>query len=220
MAQFIIIPFGYEELPYPQKDRTIPICIPTVGPDGRPVPEVWLDQGIAPVHVQLVAMAKCLLGDAWQASELAEATIYRLIRRHGADVGAAPSRQVLREAAWVAKDLRYGSRAERRRRSSEVSLAEVGDALVDPIDYSTFYEFNFLVDGVQSRLHRGATRELKETLRLLRHGHTWEEIADRLRSSSQEMLRRRFQMALAGVIEGSMGDAQSTSASARAMRSV
>ena len=197
MGQVIIIPFGYEDLPFHQRDRIVPICVPVLDPRGCEVPAVWFERGIAPVHEQLVAVAEHWLGDPWMVSELAESTVYKLFRRYGQDAGEYPWRRVLREAVWVAKDLHAGgSRAERIHRTAEVSFTELTDTLLDPIDYAELYEHKQFVDALKLALEGEGRLVLNEVLHLVRLGYAWDEIAGRFDFGSAEIFKRRFYRAL------------------------
>ena len=193
MSRVVIIPFDYEELPSPKREQVIPICIPLIDPRGHEVPRIWFEAGVAPIHQRLVSLAEWQLGDAWRVSELAEATIHALFARHGADAGEWPWRRVLREAAWVAKDLHAGgTRADRNRRAAEVSFDEIDTALLDPINYGDLYERGILIDSLKRKLEREGRAELSGVLILLQQGYTWPEIAGLFGYSSEDVLKRRF----------------------------
>jgi hypothetical protein len=124
-----------------------------------------------------------------------EATLNILFERHGTDLGRCPWRRVLREAVWVALDLQAGgSRAERNRRSREVSIEGRGmeDAIIDPTDYTEQFERDLLLDAVERKLAEVGRVDMKEVWGLVRLGHTWPEIAEHFGFASDEVLKRRF----------------------------
>jgi len=193
MEQLVIIPFGYEQLPDQEQNQLVPICIPRIDPRGFPIPMEWFEKGVAPVHAYLVRTARWRLRDPWRASELAEATIFNLFRRHGDDTGSHPARRVVREAAWVAKDLAAGGRrAERNQRLRQRSISGSEHRLVDPADRPGLYQRELFLETVEARLGRKGPAEMVETLALVRLGHDWPEIARRLGFPSQRALRQRF----------------------------
>src|SRR5215831_12631730 len=123
MGQFVTIPFDYDDLPSEEQHRVVPICVSVLDRRQYPIPREWFEQGVAPVHGHLVNIARWHLGDPWCVSQVVEATLNLLFERYGTDLGRCPWRRVLREAVWVAKDLQAGgSRADRNRRSREVSI--------------------------------------------------------------------------------------------------
>jgi hypothetical protein len=193
VGQVFIIPLDYETIPWPQRSNVIPICVPAVDPRGLPIPLAWLERGVAPVYKQILKLATFTLGDPWCASEIAEVAVNRLFERHGEELGNYPWRQVLREAAWIAKDLvAGGTRADRNRRALEISLENLEGALIDPTDYADTYHREMLLDSVERNLESRGMIEMTEIFCLVRLGHTWKEIADHFGEASEEVLKRRF----------------------------
>ena len=209
---FVIIPSDYDLLPAEERGRTVPICVPTHDPDGIPIPAVWFEEGVSPVWAQLVKIAEWVLGDPWCVSELVERIVCSLARRHGGDVGFRPSRRVLREALWVARDLRAGgSRAERRHRHFEVRLDDIQDTLPDPVDYSERYDRELFLKTLGREMELQGDARYRQVAALLMAGLTWREVADELGFVSSGALRQRYYRAArraADVVRTKVSDAE------------
>ena len=99
----------------------------------------------------------------------------------------------MREASWIALDIRAGgTRAERNRRAREVGMEGLEETIVDPINYVERFHRDLLLDSVERKLERDGQIEMNEVFGLVRLGHTWAEIADHFRLGSDEVLKRRF----------------------------
>jgi len=193
VGQFVTIPFDYDDLPLEERIRIIPIIVSALDGRAYPIPWDWFEKGVAPVHGHLVSIARWHLGDPWCVSQLVELTLSILFARHGTSVGRCPWRRVLREAIWVAKDLKAGgTRAHRNRRAREVSIQGLENAVIDPTDYANRYHRDMLLDALERKLAETGRVEMKEVCGLVRLGHTWPEIAEHFGFASTEVLKRRF----------------------------
>ena len=176
----VIIPFNYEQLPEPQRQVIVPICIASVDRHGNPIAPVWLAKGVVPIQDQLRNIARFTLGDVQRVSELVEITVHKLWERHGEDAGIWPWRRVLVRAAWEARDLAAGN--SRWHITHTVSLAVdllagdlCGKCAADPTRYDEIYHNRLLLDGVERRIeedgrHEGSTGGLPDVARRLHLG--------------------------------------------------
>lgn len=57
----VIIPFNYEQLPEPQRQVVVPICIASVDRHGKPIAPIWFAKGVVPVQDQLRNIARFTL---------------------------------------------------------------------------------------------------------------------------------------------------------------
>jgi len=143
---------------------------------------VWFEQGVAPIHDELIGLAHYGAGDPWLASELTETSVHKLWRRHGSNAGETPWRRVWRQAFWEAKDMVAGDwRARRFRvisRTLEQLDREFPDKTVDPTDYKTLFHQRLLIDSIERELREDGLDEMAEIIDLLMRGHTWVEIGE------------------------------------------
>jgi DNA-directed RNA polymerase specialized sigma24 family protein len=157
----------------------------------------WFSCGVAPVRIQLVALAYRVLGDPWCASELAETTVHRLWARYGESVGRYPSRRVLKKAMWVAEELKSGDWRRMKYPSLYLALDSLDEkmreqALADPNEYPERLERQLMLDSIDDHLRQKGPTEIRAMYRLIRRGYSWQEIADELGVANSEVVKRRF----------------------------
>jgi len=179
---FVIIPFNYALLPEPSRKAMVPICIQSTDRHGNEIAPVWFEQGVAPIHDELINLAYYGAGDPWLASELTETSVHKLWRRHGTNAGETPWRRVWRQAFWEAKDMAAGDwRARRFRvisRTLEQLDREFPEKTVDPTDYATLFHQRLLIDSIERELREDGLDEMAEIADLVMRGHTWVEIGE------------------------------------------
>lgn len=193
----VIIPFDYEQLPDAQRNSIVPICIASADRHGNPIARVWFEEGVAPVQDQLRGIARYKLGDVRRVSELAEVTVHRLWEQHGADAGFLPWRRVLTRAVWEAREMAVGGSKWRMKHTVPVALTSLdqdcfGTSMTDPNRYEEIYERDLLIALIERRIERDHRAEIREVLKMLRLGYTWDEIATRLHVPNPETLKKRF----------------------------
>jgi len=197
MARVVVIPQNYEELSPTQRKAIIPICIAAFDRHGRPIPSEWFSKGVAPVRAQLVNIARYMLGDPWCVSELAEVTVHRLWEKHRTVVRPWPARLVLKKAMWVAEEMKHGGWRQTRHHKLDLSLDALDDkirdkALVDPTNYAELFERQIVLDRFEDRLQIEGRTEIRAVYQLVRHGYTWQEVADHVGAADLECVKRRF----------------------------
>jgi DNA-directed RNA polymerase specialized sigma24 family protein len=195
-SRFVIIPFDYERLAEPDRGATVPICIQSMDRQGNAIAPVWFEQGVAPIHNELINLASYQLGDAWRASELTEICVHKLWRHHGAEAGTTPWRRVWRQAFWEAKDMAAGDWRARRYRLIYRTLEELDrefpDKTVDPTDYRQLYEDRVLVEQIENDLRVEGLDGMVCILELLMRGDTWVEIGEPEKRRFYRMRRKKF----------------------------
>ena len=197
MACIVVIPQNYEELSPTQRKAIIPICIAAFDRHGRAIPWEWFSKGVAPVRAQLVNIARYMLGDPWCVSELAEATVHRLWEKHRTVVRPWPARLVLKKAMWVAEEIKTGGWRQMRYQHLDIPLdaldLKIRDkTLVDPTNYAELFERQILLDWIEDHLLIEGRTEIRTVYHLIRHGHTWQEVAEHVEAANFECVKRRF----------------------------
>src|SRR5207244_8220269 len=109
------IPSDYEE------SGVIPICIRKIDDLGRPVYEGWIN-AVRPIADPLRALARRVIGNIWQVSELADGSVHALSAKHQDRLGTEPSYQIYAHAKRLARDIAVGGR--RARTALDVDLKE------------------------------------------------------------------------------------------------
>jgi hypothetical protein len=193
----IIIPFDYEELAEAQRKKIVPICIASADRHGNPIASIWFEQGVAPVQNELRDLACYRLRDVHRVSELAEITVHKLWEMHGEDAGACPWRRVWVRAIWEARDMAAGESRWFLRRTVPLALVSLeqdlyGNALTDPTHYDDVIARKLLVELVERRIENDHHEDFREAFKMLRQGHTWDEIAIRLHEARPIALKKRF----------------------------
>jgi hypothetical protein len=197
MRSVVIIPENYEELPPVQRGLVIPICIRAFDKHGCLIALEWFSLGVAPVHRELVSIAKYTLGDAWCASELAETTVHRLWARHGDSVGRYPARRVLKKAVWIAQELKSGDWRKMKYPHLYLALDSFDEkirdqALADPVEHAERLEQQIMLDSIEDQLQREGRADLRTVYQLLRRGYSWQEVANSMGVANREIVKRRF----------------------------
>jgi len=196
MGLFVVIPKDYDDLPEAVRKQTVPICIAAYDRHGQAINPDWFSLGVAPVRLQLVNIARFTLGDAWCASQLTEESVHRLWARYGNSLGCSPSRRVLKKALSLGVELNVGD--WRKRKHPKLYLALDGldekirdQTLADPRKYPELFEQQIMLNAVEERLDGQGRVQLRLVYQMLRRGHNWPEIAERL-GDQPERVKRRF----------------------------
>jgi hypothetical protein len=191
--QVVTIPFDYEERSPSEQARVVPICIKSTDEEDNPIDWGWFEAASC-VQDPLRALAKSVLNDIWRASEITEAAIHNLWRKHGHRLGREPSRRVYAAAKWEARDRKAGSWQTRRRvlRAFD-DLEEVvrKRVLVDPSNYGHVYDNELYFKELGEQLEAEGLDDVSEMLKLIRTGCTWDEIGRRL-GKEPDTARIRF----------------------------
>src|SRR5579871_1211006 len=196
MGLFVVIPQDYDDLPEPIRKQTIPICIAAHDRHGQAINPDWFSRGVVPVQQQLVNVARFTLGDPWCASELTEESVHRLWARYGDSLGCSPSRRVLKKALSLGAELNVGDWRRRKHPRLYLALDALDEkirerALADPKKYPEVFEQQIMLDQVEDRLDGEGRVQIRLVYQMLRQGHKWPEIAERL-GEERERLKRRF----------------------------
>jgi hypothetical protein len=176
--QIVTIPFDYEELSPSEQAGIIPICIRSADDEGNPIAWGWFE-AVARVQDPLRALARSWLQDVWRVSEITEAAVLSLWRKHGPDLGRSPSRRVYVAARWQAQDKKFETWQSRRRVLLALDdLEEIvrQRVLIDPANYGRVYEDDLYFKELSARLESEGLEHVSHTLKLLRDGCTWDEI--------------------------------------------
>jgi hypothetical protein len=198
---FVTIPFEYEDLPAPRQAAIIPICIQRTDRDGSPIAWGWFDAA-ARVQQRLRSLARYVLEDECQVSELAESALHSLWYKHGSDFGRSPGRRLYTQARWQAQDLKAGGRNTRRGvllALDDVDQAVRDSLMADPADYSQMYQRKLDLDAVTERLVNEGCEDASRILDLLLDGCTWQEVGDRL-GKNADAARVQFRRSTARVL--------------------
>jgi hypothetical protein len=210
MAFLVVIPQNYEQLPHVERKEIIPICIAAFDQHGRPIPSEWFSKGVAPVRPHLVNIARYMLGDPWCVSELAEVTVHRLWEKHRTIVGPWPARLVLKKAMWVAEEMKNGDWRQVRYPKQNLALdamdSKIRDkTLVDPTNYAELFERQIILNRLEDRLQIEGCTEIRTVYQLVRHGHTWQEVAEHVGAANYECVKRRFYRWIEKAANGHVG---------------
>ena len=186
----VTIPFGYDS----DRDGVVPICLPAVDDDGRPIAWGWFE-AVARVQNPLRNLSRIALGDEWRVSELTETALKIVWRVHREDYGDSPSSRVYKQAQWSARDLQVGG-SERDRRGLNIALEDLDEALkgrilVDPCDYGRRYHEEIDLATLGALFRSRGLDDIDEMLRHARDGCTWKEIGSRM-NCDPDVAQRRF----------------------------
>jgi hypothetical protein len=197
MELVVVIPQDYEKLPEALRKRTVPICIAAYDHNGQQIAPEWFWRGVAPVHKQLVRMARFMLGDPWCVSELAESVVHKLWARYGSALGMAPQRRVLKKAMREAREISIGDWRMRKRPQFYLALATLDEkvrerVLADPRQWPALFERELLLDAFEERLGQEGRAQMQQAFQLLRQGHNWDTIATRVGEKNPDNLKHRF----------------------------
>lgn len=191
--QLVTIPFGYEGLSPSQQAEIVPICIKSTDEQGRPIDWGWFE-ATARVHKQLLGLARVFLDDVWRASEITEAAVHALWRKHEHELGFDPSARVYKTAKWEALDRRAGCWQSRRGfLQSFEDMEEVlrTRVLVDPEDYRRAYEQELYFKGLCEELESAGRADVSRMVKLILDGCTWDDIGRQL-GEQPDAARMRF----------------------------
>lgn len=193
----VIIPFDYEQLPEAQRNSIIPICIAAADHQGNLIARIWFEQGVAPVQEQLRGIARYKLGDVHRVSELAEATVHKLWKRHGENAGILPWHRVLTWAVWEAREMAMGGSNWRMKHTVPLALTMLdqecfGSSMTDPNRYEEIYEQDLLFELIERRTEEEHRPEIRQIFKLWREGYEWDEIATRLGVPNPQTLKKQF----------------------------
>jgi hypothetical protein len=190
MKSVVNIPFGYD----PDRDRILPICLPTRDDDERPIAWGWFE-AVARIESPLRSLSTRILGDERHVSELTETALKVIWKKHGEDYGRSPSGRIYKQAQWSARDLKAGGN-ERDRRGLNVPLEELHEALrskllIDSCDYELRYNQEMDLARLGELFRSQGLDDVEEMLRHTRDGCTWKEIGERMNCDSN-VAQRRF----------------------------
>lgn len=176
--QVVTIPFNYEELSPSEQAGIVPICIRSADDEGNPIDWGWFE-ATARVQDPLRTLARSWLHDVWRVSEITEAAVQSLWRKHGHSLGRSPSRRVYVAARWQAQDKKFETWQSRR--GVLLALDDLEQVvrqrvLIDPADYGRVYEDDLYFKELSARLESEGLEHVSQTLKLLRDGCTWDEI--------------------------------------------
>lgn len=195
-SNFVIIPFDYGRLPEPDRKAVVPICIQSTDRHGKSIAPVWFEQGVAPIYKELVDLAFYKLGDSWRASELAEISVHKLWKQHGADAGDTPWRRVWRQAFWDAKDMAAGDwRARRYRliyRTLEQLDREFPDKTVDPTNFKQLFDDRLQIEQIENELREDGLQVMADVLESLMRGDSWVQIGEPKKRRFYRLRRKKF----------------------------
>ena len=143
----VVIPSNYAE------EDVIPICIRAIDDEGRPVYRGWIE-AVRPIADTLRGLARRVIGNVHQVSELADGSVHALSAKYGERLGRSPSMQVYVHAKYLAQDLAVGGHRARIGRDVELT-----DAMLETLPYQDNFE--------KAYEDREFLERLKEQLRLL-----------------------------------------------------
>jgi len=100
-------------------------------------------------------------------------------------------------AIWEARDMAAGESRWFLRRTVPLALVSLeqdlyGNALTDPTHYDDVIARKLLVELVERRIENDHHEDFREAFKMLRQGHTWDEIAIRLHEARPIALKKRF----------------------------
>src|SRR2546427_10279167 len=94
----VVIPSNYAE------EGVVPICIRTIDDQGRPVYRGWIE-AVRPIADTLRGLARNVIGNVHQVSELADGSVHPLSAKYGGELTRSPSMQIFVYAKYLARDL-------------------------------------------------------------------------------------------------------------------
>jgi hypothetical protein len=150
----IVIPSNYAE------EGVIPICVRAIDDQGRPVHRGWID-AVCPVADALRTLARRVIGNIHQVSELADGSVHALSAKYGQQLGRSPSMQVYVHARYLAQDLAVGRHRARMAREVELTRSMLAVLRYEP-DFDKAYEAREFIERLKEQLLlQGKTDELK-----------------------------------------------------------
>jgi hypothetical protein len=150
----VVIPSNYAE------EGVIPICIRAIDDQGRRVHRGWID-AVFPIADALRTLARRVIGNIYQVSELADGSVHALSAKYGEQLGRSPSMQVYVHAKYLAKDLAVGGHRVRINREVELTRSMLEVLTYEP-DFEKVYEDREFLERLKEQLLlQGKTDELK-----------------------------------------------------------
>ena len=189
----VTIPFDYEELSPAQQATIVPICIKSTDAEGAAIDWGWFE-ATARVQDPLRALARSWLKDVWRVSEITEAAVHLLWKKHRHRLGLSPSKRVFAAAKWEAQDRRAGTWQSRRRillGLDDLEAVVRERLLADSENYGRVYENELYFKQLAERLEAEGLEDVSEMLKLMRDGCTWDEIGQKMRTKP-DAARIRF----------------------------
>ncbi len=183
--QVVTIPFDYQELAPAQQAAIVPICIKATDDEGAAIDWGWFE-ATARVQDPLRALARSWLDDVWRVSEITEAAVHSLWKKHRHRLGLCPSKRVFAAAKWQARDRRSGTWHNRRGILLGLDDLEVvvrERVLADPQNYGRVYDNELYFKELAERLEAEGRSDVSEILKLLRDGCTWDEVGRKMRKA-------------------------------------
>jgi len=181
--QVVTIPFDFPELSPAQQAAIVPICINSTDEEGAAIDWGWFE-ATARIQDPLRALARSWLDDVWRVSEITEAAVHSLWKKHRHRLGRCPSKRVFAAAKWEAKDRRAGTWQSRRRVLLGLDDLEAvirDRVLADPQNYGRVYDNELYFKELGERLDAEGHGEVSEILKLIRDGCTWDEVGTKMR---------------------------------------
>jgi hypothetical protein len=187
----VLIPSNYAE------EGVIPICVRTIDDQGRLVYRGWIE-AVRPIADTLRGLARRVIGNIYQVSELADGSVHALSAKYGEKLGRSPSMQIYVHAKYLAQDIAVGG--HRIRMGREVKLTETMLALL-PAQHDfakAFEDLEFLERLKETLAMLGKTDELKMlNLYLTDADHKIAEaFGVRRNSRARNLLSQRFRRAV------------------------
>jgi len=170
----VTIPFDYEELD--DHSEIVPICIEDTDRNGRLINHGWFE-AVVPISDRLRNLARWVVGEVWQVSELTQESLHSQWYRHGDDLGRNPSARIYAHAKWKAKDLRAGGRNVRR--GVEVELLDsIRAKLQATEDVQSQVEIWEIIERLDKHFQALGVDHVRKMMHMWLSGWTWDEIAE------------------------------------------
>ena len=191
----IIIPAHYEQLPESRRRQIVPIYIEANDRYGNLIYPPWFELGVVPIHLELIALAKRLLGDKWMASDIVQAAVHKLWYQHGTNIGEKPHCRVWRRALWEGRYMAAGGWPERKGRIVSRTIDQI-DRLIPPErlkenDWAAAQERKMLLDSIRKTMQQQGAKDMLRIHELLLNGHKWDEIGAKI-GVGADALKHRF----------------------------
>ena len=191
----VIIPSDYEQLPEARRRTITPIYIESKDRYGRSIDPGWFERGVAPIHEELVDLARNVLGDRRMVSDIAQPSVHQAWYRHGCDLGERPHGRVWRRAVEEARNMAAGGWRERKGRVINWTLEQFDREIssdLDERDPVAVCNRRILLGSMKKTMREQGAEDMIRIHDMLFAGYGWDEIGAHF-GKSADAIKHRFQ---------------------------
>src|SRR3978361_549502 len=99
MEKVVTIPYGYEELPFSEQQRIVPICLTRFDSEGQEIARGWFD-AVSGIQEVVRNLARHVVQDVRRTSEVVDPAVQNIWSIHQDRLGRCPEAQVYAFKKW------------------------------------------------------------------------------------------------------------------------